>query len=129
MPATITTTLGALADAEPALQKVLGVKFDKDGGAKTRYHVVKLAKLVAVETKHFKDERNALIEKHGDGGTIANTSPHWAAFNAELQALADVPASIPWGPITTAMVDPYPEITGAEWLGLGPLFTLDEPQE
>ena len=59
---TLTTTLGALVDAEAALTRVGAVKFDKDGGAKVRYHVAKLARLVAVETKHFHDERNALIE-------------------------------------------------------------------
>lgn len=127
----IQTTLGALVDSEAALLKVLAVKFDKDGGAKLRYHVVKLAKLVAAETKHFYDERNALIERFGDGEpkSLQRTSPNWAAFSAELKPLTEVPISIPWGPLTSAHVEPYPEIVGAELLALGPLYELDPEKE
>lgn len=123
----VTTTLGALADAEAALLKVLAVKFDHEGGAKVRYHVVKLAKLVAADTRHFYDERNALIEKYGEGEpkTILPTSPTRPAFMADLKAVADVSVTIPWGPLTSAMVDPYPEIVGADLLALGPLYVLD----
>lgn len=128
---TITTTLGALVDAEAALLRLLAVTFDRDGGAKVRYHVVKLARLVAAETKHFYDERNALVSKHGEGEpkTLARTSPHWAAFSADLQPLAAVPVTIPWGPLTSAMVEPYPTILGADLLALGPLYELDPPAE
>lgn len=123
----IDTTLGELADAEAALLNVLAVKFDRDGGAKLRYHVVKLAKLVAAETKHFYKERNALIEQYGDGEprSLQRTSTHWSAFSAKLKELADLPISIPWGPLTSNLVEPYPEITGANLLALGPLFEID----
>lgn len=124
---TITTTLGALADAEPAIQKVLAVKFDQAGGAKLRYHLVKLAKLVSAETKHFYEERNALIEQHGEGTPkqLQRTSPGWPAFSAAVKALADVPVTIAWGPLTDAMVEPYAEITAADLMGLGPCYALD----
>jgi hypothetical protein len=120
----IVTTLGALVNAEAALGRVAAVPFDQDGGAKVRYHVVKLARLVAVETKHFYDERNALVELHGEGApkTVPRTSPAWPTFAAAAEALAAVPVTIPWGPLTEAMVEPYTAITAADLVGLGPLY-------
>lgn len=123
----ITTTIGALASAEASLLKILAVKFDQEGGAKVRYHVVKLAKLVGAETKHFYDERNALVERYGAGEpkSVASSSPNWSAFLAKVTELTDVQVSIPWGPLTDAMVQPYPEIVSLDLVGLGPLFELD----
>jgi hypothetical protein len=126
---TITTTLGALVQAEPALGRVTAVKFDQPGGAKVRYHLVKLARLVAVETKHFYDERNALVEQHGEGTpkVVARTAPAWATFAAACEALAAVPVTIPWGPLTEAMAEPYADISAADLVGLGPLYTDEVP--
>lgn len=120
----IDTTLGAFVDAEQALGRVLAIKFDKDGGAKVRYHVTKLARLVSLETKHFYDERNTLVEKYGEGEpkTLSSTSTNWAAFMFELKALSEVSVTIAWGPVTEAMVEPYADITAADLIGLGPLY-------
>lgn len=141
----IVTTLGALVNAAPAppafsaLDAVLAVPLD----AKARYHVLKLAKLVATETAHFTAEHTAAIkalgkerqptpEEHARGQrdpvtevTQENRSAYFARI-AELQA---VPVTIPWGPITSTMLEPYPQITGAVCLALGPLFELVEPVE
>lgn len=127
MQAQIRTTLGALADAEAALVKVLAVKFGQAGGAKVRYHAVKLAKLVAAETRHFYDERNALVTKYGAGEprSIQPGSSNWSVFAAELKALSDVPVTLPWGPLTDAMIEPYAEIVAVDLLALGPLYELD----
>lgn len=127
----IETTLEALVNAEPALARVITVKFDKEGGAKVRYHAFKLARLVQQETKHFYEERTALIEAFGDGEPkkIAATSPNFPAFKARHKELCDVPVTIPWGPLTLAMLEPYDEVTGADWLALGPLFSDDPPAE
>lgn len=127
MPPTIPTTLGALATAEAALQHLLAVTFDQAGGAKVRYHVVKLARLVAAETAHFYEERNKLITQYGTGEpkTILPTSPQLPAFTADLKTLADVPVTLAWGPLTSAMLDPYPAVLGADLLALGPLYELD----
>lgn len=121
----IQTTIGALVKAEPALQRVLAVKLDQQGGAKVRYHLAKLARLVAAETKHYYDERNDLVTKHGDDGKITPASPKWGAFLAELKAVEDIAVAIDWRPLTEAMVEPYAEITAADLIGLGPLFDLD----
>lgn len=121
----IDTTLGELVKAEPALGRVLAVKFDKDGGAKLRYHVAKLSRLVAAETKHYYDDRNKLVVEHGDNNQIGPTSPKWPVFIAAIAELDAVPVSIDWGRLTDAMVEPYADITAADLVGLGPLFDLD----
>lgn len=135
----IETTIGALVDAEPTLLKLTGVKLD----AKTRYHAVKLLKLVSAETKeHFYEPRQAAFKefgserepttserlKLGPAPVIEVPSANVAAFQARLKELADVPVTIPWGPITSTMLDPYTEFTGADMLALGPLCVLDEPE-
>lgn len=124
----ITTTLGELVNAEPALARVLAVKFDKDGGAKVRYHAVKLARLVAAETKHFTEERDALVEAHGKGEpkSIAINTPAMGNFLAALKPLGAVPVVLPWGPLTDAMLAPYPDITGLDQFSLGPLFVFED---
>ena len=124
---TINATLGALVTAETALGRVLAVKFDKDGGAKLRYHVAKLARLVAAETRHYYEERDGLVKRYGENGQIAPASPRWGAFLDALKEIADVPTTIAWAPITEAMIAPYPDITAADLIALGPLFELDPP--
>jgi len=75
---TITTTLGALVQAEPALAPICQLRVS----AKSAYHLKKLAQLVAQETKHFHEERDALIKALGnptDGGGYA-IAPDTDAF-------------------------------------------------
>lgn len=121
---TIKTTLGELADAEGSLARVISVKVD----AKTRYHAVKLAKLVAAETKHYYEERNALVAEHGTGTpkVVPIDSPSRPAFDEAHKRLREVPVEVPWGPLTSGMVERYEDITGADLVGLGPLFLLEE---
>ena len=141
----IVTTLGELVEAEVALKKVTAVRFDKEGGATLRYHVTKLARLVAQETKHFWDDRNGLIEQYGmerktTGAERARTGQDtitevargtavWKLFEAALKELTAVTVTIPWGPLTAAQMEPYPDVTGADMLALGPLFELDPATE
>lgn len=132
---TIKTTIGALVDAEPALQKLIGLKLD----AKTRYHAVKLAKLVSAETReHFYEpQRDAFkefgVERHPTPNEVRQFGPdklldiataapeQREAFAARIKELRAVPSAIPWGPITLAMVENHPDFTGADLLALGPL--------
>jgi hypothetical protein len=139
MAGTIETTIGALVEAEPALARLASVKLD----AKTRYHIVKLAKLVTAETRaHFYEPRQALfcelgVERPPTGAERAKNGPdpvleisplNVPEFKARLADLASVPVTLPWGPVTSTMLEPYPEFTGADCLALGPLFELvDEP--
>jgi hypothetical protein len=126
--ATIKTTLGALVDAERHLGKALATKFDKSGGEKVRYHAVKLMRLVGTELKHYHDERNAFIEERGTGEPrmISTEAPEFAEYVAFDRRLRAIPVEISWGPLTETMLAPYPDVTGETWVGLGPLFLLDE---
>lgn len=124
---TIQTTLGALVQAEPALAPICALKLS----AKAAYHVKKLAALVAIETAHFHTERNALITEIGilraDGvSEIQPDSPAFQAFVTRVTELAAVDVTIPWGPITLAMLGDE-KVSAAELTALGPLFA--EPAE
>ena len=136
---TIHTTIGALVEAEPALARLTAIKLD----AKARYHAVKLSKLVSAETKeHFFEPRQALFKelgverdptaaervKLGPEKVLEIPPSKLVEFQARVKDLATVPVQIPWGPITLAMLDPYPEFTGADMLALGPLFQLEEEE-
>lgn len=136
----IVTTIGELVQAEPALTRLIAVKLD----AKTRYHAMKLAKLVAAETKeHFYDPQLEAFKEFGVETEptpaqvrqfgpdklfdIATASPEKrAAFTARIKDLRNVSVTIDWGAITSAMVENYPEFTGADCLALGPLFELED---
>jgi len=125
----IQTTLGRIFEAEPALTRLLAIKFDKPNGAKLRYHVVKLAQLAQVELAHFYEERNALVEKFGEGDPkiVTPTCAHWSEYLVAVNQLGAVPVSLFVDPITNCMVEPYPEIMGTDLIALGPLFLLEEP--
>lgn len=133
----IETTIGELVAAEPALARLTAVKLD----AKTRYHVVKLAKLVAAETRdHFYEPRQQVFKELGVERTptpaeLSRLGPDTvleippvkvAAFSARIKELAAVPSVIEWSPVTLAMLESYPEFTGADMLALGPLFTMED---
>lgn len=137
---TIETTIGKLAEAEPALTRFLALKVD----AKTRYHLMKLAKLVRAElADHLEAPRQQLFRemgterpptdaervRSGPANVIEVSPDKMPDFLKELDALAAVPVSLPWGPVTAAMVEAYPDVTGAELLALGPLFELEPTGE
>lgn len=139
----ISTTIGALVDAEPALARLTAVRLD----AKTRYHAVKLARLVAAETKeHFQEPRlqafkELAVEREPTPAEFKQVGPdkifdielaspeNRAAFMARIKDLRSVSATLSWGPITSTMVENYPEFTAADCLALGPLFELVEPSD
>lgn len=122
----ITTTLGALVAAEDALRRLLDVKFDKSGGAKLRYHVMKIARLVAVETAHLYAERNKLVQQFGemkDGRlVVAMTSEKWPEFVQACDELGAVGVTLNWAPLSYAMLEPYSDISAADLIALGALY-------
>jgi hypothetical protein len=118
---TISTTLGALVEAEPALAAICALKLS----AKSAYHLKKLAELVAQETKHFHTERDSYIKDLGtarDGGFgIAPDSAAWPVFVEKVTELLAVPVELPWGPITLAMLGDE-KVSAQDLTGLGPLL-------
>ena len=130
MQSKIETTLNRLVEAEGALMRLLSVKFDKPNGAKVRHHVVKLARFVREELTHFHEERNDAIDRFGEGDpkSVFPTSARWREYVEAINALGAVPVTIPWGPVTNAMVEPYPDVTASDLVLLGPLFSDDEEE-
>jgi hypothetical protein len=122
MTSSITTTLGVLVQAEPALAALAALKLP----AKSAYHVKKLATLVAQETQHFQDARNGYIKELGvaqpDGSvSIAPDSPALPTFVEKVTELIAVEVVIPWGPLTLAMLGDE-KVSAADLQALGPLF-------
>ena len=118
----IATTLGALVQAEAALGPICALKLS----AKSAYHLKKLTQLVAIETKHFHTERDALIRDLGtatdDGSFVIEPNTEaFASFVTKATELAAVPVEIPWGPVTLEMLGDSP-ISAGELRALGPLF-------
>jgi len=121
----ITTTLGLLANAEPALSTICALKLSP----KSAYHLKKLAQLVATETKHFHDERNGYISELTDGGTeLKADHPKMPAFVAKVTELAAVPVEIAWGPVTLAMLGDA-EVSAKDLTMLGPLFAEPDAEQ
>jgi hypothetical protein len=118
---TIETTLGALVQAESALQPICALKLS----AKSAYHLKKLAQLVAIETQHFHAERDALITELGTaresgGFEIHPETSAFQTFLTKVNELAAVPVEISWGPITLDMLGDA-QVSAQELAALGPL--------
>jgi len=118
----IATTLGALVQAEPALQPICQLKLT----ARSAYHVKKLVWIVAQETKHFHAERDRYITELGTatdagGFELKPDNEAFPTFVAQLNELAAVEVTIPWGPITLAMLGDA-QVSAVELSALGPLL-------
>ena len=120
----ITTTLAELLDAETALAALEQLQLP----VKTAYHVAKLTRLVTVETKLFKERRDALIkdlgaerettdaERAGGAGptTTQVTPKNWDTYIARVNELGAIAVEIAWRPLTLT------ELEGAT-TGSGPM--------
>lgn len=106
---TISTTLGSLVVAEPALQLLAKLELPE----RTAYHVAKLLRLVSPELKHFHEKREAYIKEYGEerettaeekaagmGERVTSvTDEKREAFIAKVEELALVPVELAWRPI------------------------------
>lgn len=123
----MTTTLGALFEAEPALLRLAGEKLP----FAVAYRVAKLTKAVGEETRHFHEQRNALVKQYGeprngnpDDVHVLPAMATWAPFVAAVQELASVPVTLPLDPIDLVSVSTL-TITAADLLQLGALVTAE----
>jgi hypothetical protein len=122
----ISTTLGALVQADPALQTICALKLS----AKSAYHLKKLAQLVATEIKHFQTERDALIkelgtEQDGGGFSLKPESENFPEFVRRVNELAEVPVQISWNPVTLEMFGDQ-LVSAQDLIALGSLLAEDE---
>jgi hypothetical protein len=129
----IPITLGALADALPALQRLASARLPYAAA----YRLAKLTKAATIEVEHFAAQRDALIKELGHErpttpderarglGTTTHavlpTSPDWDAFLVRVRELADVPVDLAATPFDPSSV-PSLEIAATDLLLLGPLL-------
>lgn len=131
----ITTTLGALVDAEAALQRLAQQKLP----AQSAYRLAKLCKAVAEETKIFTDRRVELIKEvgvsrpataaeqaRGETTMLEVAPPHMAGFLAQLGEMASVPVTLSVDPLDLLSLGSV-ELSAADLLALGPLVA--DPKE
>lgn len=113
----ITTTLGVLVNAEPAMARLAALPLP----AKTAYQVARLTRLIAPEIKQWHEHRNALVQELGAEGpataleraagsaeTVFRVRPeHLGDFLRRVQDLADAPVELSAHPVSlpeTALV-------------------------
>lgn len=117
----LTMTLAELVDAEQALARLLEVKLS----AQMAYNVAKLAKVVQKETKHFTEQRDALIRELGvpvpddPNGGVRVTPENTPEFLRRVQELASVETTLT---VTPLKLTDLPEMTGGDLLKLGALI-------
>lgn len=131
----ITTTLGQLVDAEPALMRLAGQKMS----AASAYKLAKLCKAVAEETKIFTEKRIEKIKEvgvsrqatpaeqaRGETTMVEVAPPHMRTFLEHLGELASVPVTLDLAPLDLAALGAI-ELSAADLLALGPLVSDQEP--
>lgn len=128
----IVTTLGALVEAEAALQRVGALRLE----AKLRYHCMKLMKLVSAETRTFHEAIQSLREQYGEptNGGLAVKGEHLATFLKASRELQRQDVTIPWGPIPLSKLPDQAEnrdgktinVVADDLAALGPLVIDDQ---
>ena len=118
----IDTTLGALAEAQPALQRLGALSLP----AKPAYHLSKLIRLVNAAMESYSDVRNKLVTKYGTPvaetpGMFTFTAENGDAFTKEVRALNAEPVTIAWSPIS---LDAWGDVnvSPGDLAALGPLL-------
>ena len=112
------TTLGHLANAEPALARLAAQRMP----AKAAYVAAKLVRAVADEVKHFHAQRESLIRELGkeQDGRIEVQPANLPDFVTRLNELARVEVELAASPVDLACVT---DITPEDLLLLGDLVT------
>jgi hypothetical protein len=131
----IETTLGALIEAQPALERLAAARLS----VKTAYHIAKLIRLATPELQQFQTQRNALVQtfgaerpataaeraaNQGQPTTLEVTPENRPAFFAQVAELVSIPTTLAWTPLAIEALDGV-EITAADLLALGPFLTWD----
>lgn len=132
----ITTTLGILMTAEPALGRLAEQRL----APRHSYGLAKLVEAVRAETARFTAERQKLAEQFGTareataeeratlGARVITVPPeHMAPFAAGVSELAAIPVTLPAPPFDLAWCN-GDAITARDILDLGPLVTFT-PEE
>jgi len=119
----ITTTLGAIAAAEPALDR-LGAR---PLPIKAAYSTSKFLKLVREELRTYQTLHDDLVKKHGresepGSGQFSVPPAHWRAFREDLEQLLGTSIDIPWTPIALDTLGADP-MRADDLVALAPFLT------
>ena len=130
----ITTTLGALVQAEEALGRLAAQRLP----IKAAYQLSKLLRLVPAETKHFHEQKNAFVKELGKerdctplerqrhGPTITEVTPeNRAAFFAKIEELSTLAVALDAQTVPLADIEDI-TISAADLIALEP-FTAEPP--
>lgn len=133
----ISTTLGRLVEAEPAL---LRLSQQKMAYAHAR-QVAQILRAVSVETAFFNVKRQELVKAvgvsrpatsdemaRGETTMLEVAPPHMPGFLAEITQLAAVSVELPVEPLPANVFDNVGEISAADLMALAP-FVAAVPQE
>jgi hypothetical protein len=124
----IATTLGAIAAAEPALDR-LGAR---PLPMKTAYTTSKLLRLVRDELKTFRTLHDDLVKRHGaedppgSGSYRVPPGAQYVTFRAELDTLMATPVEIAWTPIALDALGDEP-VRADDLLALDPFLSNGTP--
>jgi hypothetical protein len=121
----ITTTLGTLVAAEPALKRLSDQKLT----VKTAYHIAKLLKFVGTHLADYNEQRVAHVKELGaeTDGNFTVTKENWPEFDKRMQELFAIEVTIPWKPVTFEQIAAI-AISPADILALDTLVQ-DAPPE
>ncbi len=132
----LTMTLGDLLTAEGTLLELAKTKRPQ----KTVYRLARVLKAVQVETKHFSDQREALIEElaeereatpdelqRGSAPKVTAVAPtHMKEFVKRVKELQEVEATLETSFRVTGDLFNDDGLSAQEVVSLGPLFTMPE---
>lgn len=128
----ITLTVGDLLTAEQALKAVCALPLkskEEPRGItpKVRYHLAKLARLVAAPTKAHAEDVQDMMDAHGitQGQPISAIDPiALKAYQQQMREAARKPVTLEWDAVTS--ID-LPLALASDLADLGPLCDLAEP--
>lgn len=125
---TIQTTLGALVEAKPALDRLAAERLP----IKTAYRLTRLLGRVRDELKPFEAQRLAIIRQYGtkrdgsqqQGLDLYDIPPdRAAAFERDLRALVDETVTIDQAPVVLTGVE---TISASDLLALAPFVVVED---
>lgn len=124
-----TTTLGALAAAEPTLTRLSDIRLP----AKTAYQLSRWLRVVNGETRHYHTQRDAFIHELGvvdpvDPTRIHVTPDNTPEFVKRMVELSAVEVELTLAPISLSLLFSV-DLSPMEILSLEPVLLIDDDGE
>lgn len=116
----IATTLGVLANAEPALKRLSEIRLN----VKVAYALGKMIRAVAAETPHYHTERDKLVRELGNpmGDQVMVMPEHMGEFVRRVTELGELPVELAIEPFSLTTLGDI-EMSGGDMCVLLPLMS------